>query len=86
VAIIEREPGSEPAAGELAKTIDVVRKSGVIALFAEPQYPAKAADVIAQETGAKVYTLDPVVTGPMEPDAYIRIMERNLEELQKALR
>jgi zinc transport system substrate-binding protein len=85
VAVIEREPGSEPSARELADTIDLVRKSGVTALFAEPQYPAKAADTIARETGAKVYTLDPAVTGPMEPNAYIRSMERNLEELQKAL-
>jgi zinc transport system substrate-binding protein len=85
VAVIEREPGSEPSARELANTIDLVRKSGAPPLFVEPQYPAKAADAIAQETGAKVYTLDPAVTGPMEPDAYIRIMERNMEELQNAL-
>lgn len=85
VTVIEREPGSDPSARELAETINIVRKSGVTALFAEPQYPAKAADSIAQETGAKVYTLDPAVTGPMEPDAYIRIMSRNLVELNKAL-
>ena len=86
VAVIEREPGSEPSARELADTIRLIRKTGVTALFAEPQYPAKVTDAIARETGAKVYTLDPAVTGPMVPDAYIRIMERNREELQKALR
>ena len=85
VAVIEREPGAEPSARELADTINIARKSGVTALFAEPQYPAKAADSIAQETVAKVYTLDPAVTGPMMPDAYIRIMEKNLVELSKAL-
>jgi zinc transport system substrate-binding protein len=86
VAVIDREPGSEPSARELAGIVDVVRKAGVKALFAEPQYSAKSAHVIARETGARVYTLDPAVTGPEEPDAYLRSMERNLAELVKALK
>ena len=86
VTVIEREPGAEPDARELARTIDTVRKAGVKALFAEPQYPAKAADTIAAETGARVYTLDPAVTGDLDPDAYLKIMGRNLSELEKALK
>lgn len=85
VAVVEREPGSEPSAREMAETIETVRRAGVTALFAEPQYPVKAAEAIARETGARVYMLDPAVTGPMEPDAYLRIMERNLEVLKHAL-
>jgi zinc transport system substrate-binding protein len=85
-AVIEREPGSEPSARDLAATIDLVREAGVRALFAEPQYPAKAAAAIAAETGATVYTLDPAVTGDLARDAYLRIMERNLAELEKALK
>jgi len=84
--VIEREPGSEPSAKELAETIDQVKALKVKALFAEPQYSTKAATTIAQETGAKLYTLDPVVTGPMEADAYINIMESNLKTLQEALK
>jgi len=57
----------------------------VKALFAEPQYPGKAADTIARETGAKVFTLDPVVTGLMEPDAYLKTMESNMKVLVEAL-
>lgn len=85
-AVIEREPGSEPSAQELAALIGMVRKTGVKALFAEPQYSAKAAETIARETGATVYPLDPVVTGPLEADAYQIIMEKNLHELQRALK
>jgi len=84
-AVIAREPGSEPSAAELAETIKLVQQSGINALFAEPQYSSRAAETIARETGAKVYTLDPVVSGPMEPDAYITIMEQNLLTLQEAL-
>ncbi|MCX6991664.1 MAG: metal ABC transporter substrate-binding protein [Kiritimatiellaeota bacterium] len=85
VAVIEREPGSEPNARELAQAITLVKKTGVKAIFAEPQYSAKAADAIARETGATVYCLDPVVTGPMAPDAYLTIMKANLQTLEQAL-
>ena len=86
VGVIEREPGSEPSAKELQETIEQVKKLKVKALFAEPQYPAKAAETIAKETGSKVYTLDPVVTGPMDADAYINIMDSNLKILEEALK
>ena len=90
VGVVEREPGSEPSAGELAKTIQLVRKSKVKAVFAEPQYPARSAEVIQRETGVPVGTLDPAVTGPREPakarDSYIQAMEGNLRVLVKALK
>lgn len=88
VAVIEREPGTEPSPAELEDTIKKIKGSSIKALFAEPQYPAKAAQTISQETGAKVYTLDPVVTGEAKPDAYdayIHTMENNLKVLQDAL-
>ena len=85
VAVIEREPGSEPSSGELASTIAVIKNSQVQAIFSEPQYPDRAAQAIARETGARVYLLDPAVTGADDPDAYITIMERNLKTLQEAL-
>lgn len=84
-AVIEREPGSEPSAKELAETIEIVKQAKVKALFAEPQYPAKAAEAIARESGAKLYSLDPAVTGPMKAEAYVEVMGKNLAELRKAL-
>lgn len=84
-AVIVQEPNSEPSAAELAATIELVQQSGINALFAEPQYSSRAAETIARESGAKIYTLDPVVSGPMEADAYLTIMEQNLLTLQEAL-
>ena len=88
--VIEREPGTEPSARELADTVKLVRAREVKALFAEPQFPDRSAQVIAAETGAKVYQLDPVVTGPAEPEAargaWLAAMEKNLGVLQDALR
>lgn len=85
VAVVEREPGSEPSAAELAKTIEIIRQSGVKAIFVEPQYSTKAAETIARETGSRVYTLDPAVSGPDDPGAYIKIMKDNLHVLVEAL-
>ena len=88
IDVIEREPGTEPSPKELEETIDKVKQLKVKALFAEPQYPAKAAEVIAKETGAKVFTLNPAVTGESKPNAYddyIIIMKKNLDVLKEAL-
>jgi zinc transport system substrate-binding protein len=86
VKVIEREPGSEPSAREMAETIRMIKQAGVRAVFAEPQYPAKAAEAIARETGVALHVLDPVVGGPETADAYLHIMEHNLKELVAALR
>jgi len=83
-AVVEREPGSEPSAKELAGTVELIKKNGIPALFSEPQYPDAAAQAIARETGAIVYVLDPAVTGPDDDGAYIKIMEKNLAVLRKA--
>ena len=85
-AVIQHEPGSEPSAGALAKLIDETKESGVKVIFAESQYSSQSAEVLARETGAEIYYLDPAVSGPMEPDAYLKIMENNLKVLEEALK
>ncbi len=86
-AVIEREPGSEPGAGELADNIRLIKETGIRALFAEPQYAPRAAQTIADETGATVYSLDPFVTGDTDSpaDSYEITMRANLAVLKKAL-
>ncbi len=86
VRVVNREPDSQPNAKELAETIRMIKESGVKAVFAEPQYPQSVADIVAAESGAKVYVLDPAVTGEDNRDAYLDAMEQNLEVLKEALR
>ena len=85
-AVIQREPGSDPSAGELAQTIRLIRTAHVTALFAEPQYSSRSAATLSEETGVPVYTLDPAVSGPLDKEAYLTIMRQNLQTLRKALR
>ena len=83
-AVINREPDSQPSAKELADTIRLVRETGVKALFVEPLYPETSADIIAAETGAQVYVLDPAVSGEWDKNAYLTAMESNLQVLEQA--
>lgn len=88
ISVVEREPGTEPTPAELQETIDQVKKLPVKVLFTEPQYSPSAAETIARETGAKIYTLDPVVTGEANDEAinaYIDTMKKNMKTLKTAL-
>lgn len=86
VGVIDREPGSVPSAKDMADTIGMIKNLHVHALFAEPQYSPAAAEIIAREAGISLHHLDPAVSGDYAPDAYIKIMLRNLESLEDALR
>lgn len=85
LATMALEAEEQPSTRELAEMVDLVRDQDVHALFAEPQYDRRAADVIAVETGAQVYVLDPVVTGELEADAYETTMRQNAQTLKEAL-
>lgn len=89
IGVVEREPGTEPTPTELQETIEQVNSLPSKVLFTEPQYSPAAAETIARETGAKIYTLDPVVTGEATPaakNAYIDTMKNNMKTLQEALK
>ncbi|HEY5584385.1 MAG TPA: zinc ABC transporter substrate-binding protein [Ruminiclostridium sp.] len=88
VSVVEREPGSEPSARDLGQLINKIKSANVKVLFAEPQYSQKAAESIAKQTGAKVYLLDPIVTGKNDAsaDSYIKAMDENLKVLVEALK
>ena len=88
-AVIEREPGTEPTPQELSETIEKINSLPVKVIFTEPQYSPKAAETIARETGAQIFTLDPIVTGEAKPENlfdYVDKMLENLLTLAKALK
>ncbi len=88
VDVVNREPGEALSPAQLAELVGVVEALGAPPLFVEPQYDDLAARTLAQETGAAVYTLDPVVTGPTDDSALTRyedVMRENMRTLQTAL-
>ena len=87
-AVVNREPGETLTPAQMAELIEAVRALGNPPLFVEPQYEDLSARILAAETGAPVYTLDPVVTGPEEnppADYYEQVMLENMRVLQEAL-
>lgn len=84
--IIETEPGVSPDPSTLAEIIEDVKVSGIKVIFTEPQYPDSTAQVISRETGAEIYTLNPLVTGEMSRDSYVTIMRENLQVISSALK
>lgn len=86
--VVNREPGDALSPAQLAELVKTLKDLGVPPLFIEPQYPELAAQTLSQETGAKVYTLDPIVTGPLDEGAltaYEEGMRGNMRTLQEAL-
>ena len=87
-AVVNREPGDPLTPVQLSQVTEAVRALGSIPLFVEPQYDDLSARTISAETGAPVYTLDPIVTGPetdVPLDYYETVMLQNMRTLQEAL-
>lgn len=85
VAVVALEPDEPISPRMLKQVIQKVKDAGRPPLFSEPQYENTALRTIAQETGAKVYELDPIVTGDGSLTAYEDTMRRNIEVLREAL-
>ncbi len=86
-AVVNKEPGETLTPAQTAALIAVLRDLGNPPLFVEPQYDDLSARMLSAETGAPVFTLDPVVTGPEDPplDYYETVMLQNMTALQTAL-
>jgi zinc transport system substrate-binding protein len=84
-AVIEQSPGREPSPAELARIVETAKRIGARAIFAEPQFSSKAADTIAQETGARVLFLDPLGSS-LADRSYISMMRYNVAQMAEALK
>jgi ABC-type Zn uptake system ZnuABC Zn-binding protein ZnuA len=86
VGVIEAAPGREPSPGHLQKIIAAIKSTGVKAVFAEPQFSPRVAEVIAKEAGVKVLFIDPLGGPPPYGSDYIKLMRHNLTVLAQALK
>ena len=84
-AVVALEPDEPISPRMLKRVIQQVKEAGNPPLFSEPQYENTALRTVAQETGARVYELDPLVTGDGALTAYEDTMRRNLDVLRQAL-
>lgn len=84
-ATIESDEGGEPSAKKLAVLCGEIVGNDVKALFVEPDYNGSSAQIISNETGVKIYVLNPVISGENVLTAYEDTMMNNIEIIKKAV-
>lgn len=79
--------GQEPSAAGMRRLAKTLRETQAGAVFTEPQYPGKTAQILSKETGVPFATLDPVASGPEDapPDYYEKVMRQNMKTLESTL-
>lgn len=88
VATVVSDPEETLSAGEMAELAQLITDKGLPPLFVEPAYACPAAELLSEETGVKVYSLDPATTGesalPQALRAYEDVLRADLQQLMKA--
>ena len=80
-AAMEVESGSEPSAKELESIISIVEENRIPAVFYETNGESGSAEVVANETGCSVWTLDMAISS----SDYFAAMRENIDIVKEAL-
>jgi len=89
VSITSLTPEAEPTPQQLARVIQIVRRTHATTVFFETLVSPRLADTVAREVGARTAVLDPI-EGLTQAEQkrgadYLTLMRRNLAALRKAL-
>ena len=88
-SIMGLSPQAEPSPAALNKLLGVMQADGIKYVFFETLVSPRIAETIAQAAGAETLVLDPLEglseAGRQNGDDYLKIMERNIENLNIAL-
>ena len=79
---VEEESGSEASAAKLIGLANLVTAHKLPAVFIETNGSVSAAEIIAAETGVKVYALDMAMAG----DSYFTAMTHNIDTIWEAMK
>src|SRR5699024_12812269 len=89
ISVTGISPEEEPSPKVISELIDIAKTKELEYIFLETLASPKTADIIAEEAKLEVLTLNPLegLTKKEENNGedYISIMEKNLENLKKAL-
>lgn len=83
---IEKAPGREPSAREIAWAIDRIRAEKVRLILGEPEAPKKMLGIISRESGAAAVNLAPEIGGLPKIESYMEMMRHNVGEIAKGLK
>jgi len=79
---IELAPGGEVSPQDLVAALDAIRLHRLHVVYIEPQYPPRAAEILREEAGVKVLSLDDL-GGPSIPgyDSYQAMLKSDVKVL-----
>lgn len=75
----------EPGSKQLLKVNQFVEDNGVQTIFVEPNVSPKAAELVANTTGAKIETLSPLESDPQNTKTFIENLRETIETLYQGL-
>lgn len=82
---IEEEEGAAVSAAEIKEIVALIEENHIPAIFVEKNGSRKTADMIARETGCKVYELDMLMSGDGEGiQPYLDAIDANLTIILEA--
>ena len=83
--VILEQPGGEASAKTLASLTKLIRQKRIKVIVMEPQMNPKVAQLLAQETGARLVTLTPLPGGLPGTERYVQMLAYNAGALIEAL-
>jgi ABC-type Zn uptake system ZnuABC Zn-binding protein ZnuA len=86
VGFVEPKPGIPPSPSHTLDLINLMKEQKVKVILMEPYFDQKTPEFIAQKTGAKVVVMYPSVGGAPGVDDYLKLFDRNIADLTKALK
>ena len=86
VGYVEPKPGVPPSPSHTFELINMMKAQKVKAILVEPYFDLKTPQSIADRTGAKLLVMFPSVGAKPELDDYIKLFDRNVNELVKVLK
>jgi zinc/manganese transport system substrate-binding protein len=78
---LEAKPGIEPSAKDRDEVVEVMKKEGIKVILNGVMYPTRAADYVAEKTGAKVVVIPIDVGGIDGTDTYLKLIDTILQKM-----
>jgi ABC-type Zn uptake system ZnuABC Zn-binding protein ZnuA len=86
VDFLEPKPGLPPTTKHLNATIELMRAQRIKLILANPYFDPRAAQLVAQQTGARVVQVAHQVGAREGTDEYLKMVDYNVRQLAAALR
>jgi zinc/manganese transport system substrate-binding protein len=86
VAFLEPKPGLPPTTKHLNEVIELMRAQRITVVLANPYFDPRAAQLVAQQTGARLVKMAHQVGARPGTDDYLQMVDYNVRQLAAALR